>query len=137
MDAGCGTGILSELIDTSRFSYLGIDISAVSLSIAAKRKRHRVTFQKATIEGFVPPEPLDVLVFNEVLYYLNSMSVLQVSQQWLRQDGIVLVSCFDFPEGRQAFQQFCSLANVFLAVEVHNTQAGLSWHVCAAQGYRS
>ena len=71
LDFGCGTGILLERIQRIRFhDYVGIDSSPVAIELAWKRVPGVGTF---VVGEDVPTTagPFDVIVCNEVLYYLS------------------------------------------------------------------
>lgn len=77
LDVGCGNGGLARLLATEPgITYTGIDISASALQ-AARLAAPDACFIVADAEE--PPTDLgifDILVFNEVLYYVNPDRVL-------------------------------------------------------------
>jgi 2-polyprenyl-3-methyl-5-hydroxy-6-metoxy-1,4-benzoquinol methylase len=130
LDAGCGTGILSELIDLQRFQYLGIDISEVALSLAnEKRKKQNVTFQLSSIENFDPQYHFDVIIFNEVLYYLDYKNVMKQISGWASGRKLIITSIFDFAEGLELRKWLQSNADIISEIIVENPKDNLKWHV--------
>lgn len=68
LDVGCSRGLLQPGLSYSR--YLGIDSHEEPLVHARQRADERTSFLRADADAYVPPHPLDAIVFNEVLYYL-------------------------------------------------------------------
>jgi 2-polyprenyl-3-methyl-5-hydroxy-6-metoxy-1,4-benzoquinol methylase len=97
LDVGCGPGILPDLLDPTRFEYVGFDISANAIAEARSRPRRsaNVQFQVARWETFRSDEKFDAVVFNEVLTHVDADSALTCSQSWLRPSRLVLSSSFE------------------------------------------
>jgi 2-polyprenyl-3-methyl-5-hydroxy-6-metoxy-1,4-benzoquinol methylase len=93
LDVGCADGILQERIGYSR--YLGIDMFAQSIARAAHKVDERTRFVQADAATYVPDEKFDAIIWNECLYYLaNPIEVITRYQQFLRADGVMIVSMF-------------------------------------------
>lgn len=132
LDVGCGTGILSELVDFKRFKYLGIDVSKVALSTAKeKRMRPNVKFQLASIESFVPQQKFAAIVFNEVLYYVDYKNVMRQISGWVSGQKLIITSIFDFDEGRELRNWFQINTNIISEIIIENPKDNLKWHVNA------
>ncbi len=132
LDVGCGTGILSELVDLQRFQYLGIDISEVALNLAnEKRMKPNITFQLKSMENFDPRQQFDVIVFNEVLYYLDYKNVMQQISGWASGQKLIITSIFDFDEGRELQQWLQTNTNIISEIIIENPKDNLKWHVNA------
>jgi 2-polyprenyl-3-methyl-5-hydroxy-6-metoxy-1,4-benzoquinol methylase len=72
LDVGCGPGVLLRRLPASCYSrYVGIDLSASAVAAAQEQRLERSTFLAADCEQYCPEERFDVIVFNEVLYYLR------------------------------------------------------------------
>lgn len=98
LDVGCGSGVLQlHLTADQRGKYLGIDVSADAIAIA-KQQYPQGRYLATTLEDFRPPveQPtFDVIVFNEVLYYVRHKMVIQQYIQHLsRPHGIIIISNF-------------------------------------------
>jgi 2-polyprenyl-3-methyl-5-hydroxy-6-metoxy-1,4-benzoquinol methylase len=132
LDVGCGTGILSALVDLKRFQYLGIDISEVALrSAKEKRKKPNVTFQRASIESFDPQHQFDVIVFNEVLYYLDYKNVVKQIAGWVNRSKLIIASIFDFDEGYKLRKWLQNNTNIISEIIIENPKDNLKWYVNA------
>lgn len=93
LDIGCGVGILSDFLNADqKQNYLGIDLSSIAANTARQKRNLRVLTEKA--EDFQATESFDVIVFNEVLYYLDSDEILRRYTTYLRPNGIIVVSAF-------------------------------------------
>jgi len=94
LDVGCGNGALSRLLASSflTIKYTGYDVSPAAID-AARAAVPGAVFVVASADE--PPEDLgtfDVIVFNEVLYYLNPERVLQMHKRYAGPETRVIVS---------------------------------------------
>lgn len=93
LDLGCSQGILQEGLRYRR--YLGVDRYAPALRRARAVPDARTAFVCADVAAFVPDEPPDAAVFNEVLYYLpRPVRVVQRYADLLAPGGVLVVSCY-------------------------------------------
>ena len=97
LDVGCGNGGLARLLTIgSGIAYTGIDISETALA-AARVLVPRGIFITADAEQ--PPSDMgafDVLVFNEVLYYMNPDRVLPRYHMHATADTRIFISVLHF-----------------------------------------
>jgi trans-aconitate methyltransferase len=81
LDIGCGPGSTgNELTPGSYASYLGVDISEVCVRLAQQRtieagRTATNTYCQGDALSFVPPHPMDVIVFAEAIYYMPLAAV--------------------------------------------------------------
>lgn len=94
LDVGCGNGALgkSVLPLAPDAEFTGIDISETAIAQAAK-----LTPKARWIVGDIAHAPTDcgefeVIVFNEVLYYVDIAKVLPAYKPLLKSDGVVIIS---------------------------------------------
>lgn len=95
LDVGCGNGGLARLIAVT-VEYTGIDIATLAIA-SAREVAPRGTFIAG--DATSPPENLgafDVIVFNEVLYYMNPDRVLPRYHRHATGDARVFVSVLRF-----------------------------------------
>ena len=98
MALGCGEGILLEhiqSIDYNRFT--GMDFSKVSINKAKQLQQNKSEFICADIHSFEPKENYDVIVFNEIFYYIHETeksNVLERMLSHLNDNGILIISIF-------------------------------------------
>ena len=93
LDVGCSQGLLQEGLRYRR--YVGIDRYAPALPRATGGQDPRTTFRHADAATFVPDEPPDAVVLNEVLYYLpHPVRVVQRYARLLAPGGVLVVSCY-------------------------------------------
>jgi 2-polyprenyl-3-methyl-5-hydroxy-6-metoxy-1,4-benzoquinol methylase len=72
LDLGCGEGILQEKMRAYGYSrYVGVDLSAEAIAGASNRRDDKTSFIAADAETYKPECSFDVIVFNELLYYLQ------------------------------------------------------------------
>jgi trans-aconitate methyltransferase len=94
LDVGCGNGSLAlELRTFPDIQYTGIDFSESALA-RATRENPKATFIQADASN--PPQDCiyNALVFSEVLYYLNTDTVLPKYKKILAPDGRVIISMY-------------------------------------------
>lgn len=96
LDLGCGVGLLrAHLPESTVLSYTGVDFSASAIERARAQNARRSEFVVASIDEWEPTRPYDVIVFNEVLYYLSKpVATLRRYRRFLTSSGIVLVSMY-------------------------------------------
>lgn len=96
LDLGCGYGRLAELLGDGSFAaYVGIDISAVAVAHARARAAPNMRFEVRNLSTWEPGECFDIIVFNEVLYYLHDpVEVMLRHERALTTAGFMLVSMF-------------------------------------------
>jgi len=107
LDHGCGEGIFSQYLVTGRFSeYLGVDVSSDAIRKANERyAAERIGFQVGDVETFAPDRSFDLIVFNEVLYYLaHPEQTLARYAPSLAPGGVFIVSMFDMLKSRKVWQ---------------------------------
>jgi len=96
LDIGCGEGILQARLTACGYSrYVGIDISDAAIQKARLREDAQTVFLSGDAESYIPLEPFDVIVFNEVLYYFNDpLKIFARYMDFLKEDGILITSLF-------------------------------------------
>jgi 2-polyprenyl-3-methyl-5-hydroxy-6-metoxy-1,4-benzoquinol methylase len=94
LEIGCGEGILLEHLDRSRFAHFtGVDISSVAIERARGLADERTTFACADAEAYVPDRAYDVIVFNEVLEYLDDpLAVVRRYEAFVQPEGHFVAS---------------------------------------------
>ena len=102
LDLGCAGATLALCLGPEFKTYSGVDISDVAISKArehlAADKGHLATkynLEVAQVQDFQPSRQFDVIVFNEVLYYLSLDQVAAVIRRYshfLSPGGLILVS---------------------------------------------
>jgi len=134
LDVGCGTGIIAQLIDRNSMSYIGIDISEIPLGKARLHpKRNWAQFIQVPVEEYNPNAKFEAIVLNEVLYYLNQDVTLHRFKEWLKNPGILIISAFDFPEGREALEKSAAKLKVLAELNIENKIQKLRWNILVGQ----
>lgn len=95
LDIGCGEGALADFLNEDQKKlYLGLDLSSEAVRIA-KQKRSHLNFLVSDAEKYLPlpGHQANVIVFNEMLYYMDHVKVLQQysGNQYLAKDGIIVI----------------------------------------------
>jgi 2-polyprenyl-3-methyl-5-hydroxy-6-metoxy-1,4-benzoquinol methylase len=99
LDIGCGEGPIADfLTPDQKRQYVGVDISKEAV-IAAKKARGSggesgLKFVHAPAHEFAPVNKFDVVVFSEVLYYVEYEKVLKQYEGYLNPGGIIIISIF-------------------------------------------
>jgi 2-polyprenyl-3-methyl-5-hydroxy-6-metoxy-1,4-benzoquinol methylase len=100
LDLGCGEGTLLEHIrPAGSVTYIGVDLAQVAIASAAAKIRDasRERFVCADFRSFETPagSAFDVIVFNEVLYYVaDPVAVVRRYRKALAPGGLIIVSVF-------------------------------------------
>ena len=104
LDVGCSGGTLICALN-SFARYSGVDVSSVAISAAKQMasdgfsdRLDQIDFQAADLQQFNPSSTFDVIIFNEVLYYLNTnQAVTEVARyaKSLNKGGLIVISLKD------------------------------------------
>lgn len=94
LDIGCGEGLLLEYLNnTYKPGYVGMDISKEAIAKALTRRPDN-KFIVSSVSDHLPTRNYDVIVFSEVLNYVDYESVLRNYELSLSAKGIVIISTF-------------------------------------------
>jgi 2-polyprenyl-3-methyl-5-hydroxy-6-metoxy-1,4-benzoquinol methylase len=116
LDIGCGYCELAGALAGDRLRrYVGVDLSNYVIE-RAQREHHswpaaRQTgfdFRVADLRSFKADEVFNVIVFNEVLKYVEveeALSQLERYRRWLSPDGVFCVTLTDDPKCRAVFHK--------------------------------
>jgi 2-polyprenyl-6-hydroxyphenyl methylase/3-demethylubiquinone-9 3-methyltransferase len=98
LDVGCGLGTAVDFLNTDqKEKYLGLDVSEEAIKRAGKKK---MKFQVADFENFKSPKKFDVIIFNEVLYYMDENFAFYQALNILTKNGIIIVSLYQMKNKR-------------------------------------
>ena len=105
VDLGCGPGLLLLYLHPSRFGrYLGVDSSTAAIERALRLRDERADFVVGDVHGVALPD-CDVVVLNELLYYLPQPEVLLGRiTTCLRPGGRIVTSMWRHPGDRQLWR---------------------------------
>jgi 2-polyprenyl-3-methyl-5-hydroxy-6-metoxy-1,4-benzoquinol methylase len=94
LDIGCGSGQLATWVcqaETDR--YAGIDISSVAIQKARDRNLSQATFEVADAATFNPGNTFEMIVFNEMLFYMpDPNAVIAHYESFLTTGGVFVIS---------------------------------------------
>lgn len=131
LDHGCGQGILRDHLNPNSFNgYVGIDLSADAINKASHPQISVPScFTVGDVETYSPDQVFDVIVFNEMLYYLSDpAAVVQRYQPFLSPGGVFVVSMFDMIKSRKVWQSLERNHRLMESSRAVN-QGGHSWTV--------
>lgn len=96
LDVGCGEGVLAESLARAALEdYVGIDFSPLAIAKAQAKGIPGARFVVGDAHDYRPDRRFDVIVFNEVLYYLDRprRAVSRLARA-LEPEGHIIVSVF-------------------------------------------
>lgn len=92
MDIGCGLGTIVDFLNSiQKKKYLGIDMSDSAIEKAAIKKAN---FKVADFVGYKEKSKFDIIIFNEVLYYMDYKKALKKASRMLAEGGKLIVSIY-------------------------------------------
>ncbi|KAJ1420464.1 S-adenosyl-L-methionine-dependent methyltransferase [Ochromonadaceae sp. CCMP2298] len=95
LDIGCGEGPIADFLTPHEKSkYVGVDISKEAIGAAKRARGPPLKFVHAAAHEFVPNHKFDVVVFSEVLYYVEYEKVLKQYEGYLNPGGVIIISIF-------------------------------------------
>lgn len=135
LDLGCGEGVLLEQIHgTAAVDYTGVDFSQVAIDVAVTKIRDASIqrFVCADLVTFEPPPgaAFDVIVFNEVLYYLaDPRAVVRRYRTSLAPGGLMIVSIFHDNVGTWNAVSTMLADQCLQTTVVRDGSSGKRWHL--------
>jgi len=77
LDVGCGDGRLLDLLSPGHFNvYIGIDLSIEAIKRARRINRPKAVFETGDFEQWTPRDVVDLILFNESLYYARKPAAI-------------------------------------------------------------
>lgn len=127
LDVGCSRGLLQEGLRYG--SYIGIDADERPLIHATQRADERTSFVHADADVYEPPEPVDAMIFNEMLYYLPApvLTVRRLAEH-VAPGGVLIVSTFRAWATDRIRRELSALFRVMESREVVGS-SGMTWTV--------
>ena len=101
LDLGCGFGSLCKYLKEDDFSsLLGLDLSDTAIAKAKKRKYLNSNFIVADIQKFEVTEKFDIIILNEVIYYLDNYieTLSNLSKFFKNGNGYFIISIYGVRE---------------------------------------
>ena len=128
LDVGCSQGILQEGLTYGR--YVGIDSYAEPILRAAVKSDERTAFHHADGSSYVPDQPPDAVVLNEVLYYLpEPLAVVTHYANLLAQGGVLIVSVYSRAWAMRRLLRQISSRFPLVESSTVNSNSHLAWTV--------
>ncbi len=91
LDVGCGTGKLWDFLTPGwREGYLGIDCSQEAVRRGQEKRQAKL--RQCSAESFTADTKFDVVVFSELLYYVNFRKVVAKYLDHLAPSGLIIIS---------------------------------------------
>lgn len=99
LDIGCGEGAISDfLLPGQKAHYVGVDLSKEAIKMAKSKRHSPQKFVHAAAHKFEPTHKFDVVVFSDVLYYVEHEKVIPQYASYLNPNGILVISIFHSTE---------------------------------------
>jgi 2-polyprenyl-3-methyl-5-hydroxy-6-metoxy-1,4-benzoquinol methylase len=111
LDVGCGEGAISDyLLPEQRPHYVGLDLSKEAIHLAKKKRGAPMKFVHIAAHHFQPLHKFDVIIFSEVLYYVEYEKVLNQYDAFLKDNGVIIISIFQPTDGKQLYENIFKYA---------------------------
>lgn len=129
LDAGCGNGRLATMLNAAEQAvYLGVDFSRPAIE-QARSHAPNATFTIADLPRWHPSTRFDVIIFNEVTYYLPApRQTLRDLAASLKPGGRFIVSVFQQNDWLAHWRELEHDCSILTEETVENTH-GLKWTV--------
>jgi 2-polyprenyl-3-methyl-5-hydroxy-6-metoxy-1,4-benzoquinol methylase len=131
LEVGCGSGILMRRLRVVGYSsYFGVDLSREAIERTKWDQNENTRFDVANAETFEPSESYDVIVFNEMMYFLiDPKGAFMRFAKHLHPTGIVIVSMYRGDRSSPMWRLLEGAAPVLDAVTVINSIKSLTWDI--------
>ena len=129
LDVGCGAGLLQPWLKRVGYAqYFGVDLSDTAIEAAQAFADPQTRFEAANAESFAPPGQFDVIIFNEMLYYMHDpVAMLRRYAGHLASGGVFIVSLWESRESGRAWSKVRGTLEVLDETSVVRT--GVSWRI--------
>jgi 2-polyprenyl-3-methyl-5-hydroxy-6-metoxy-1,4-benzoquinol methylase len=130
LDVGCGEGNLSHwLSESGNRRYMGVDVSRIAILEARARSSNDARFEVADAATFDPGEQFDIIVLNEVLYYMpEPEAVLERYASFLAPGGVLIISMYRVPESLCAWRRCAPQLEVLDSVLLRGSKS-TEWNI--------
>lgn len=126
LDVGCGEGVLTDMLHKRKsVLYTGIDLSKVAIN-NAKQKRPGFDFQCENLASYVPTKSFNIIVFNEVLYYVDHERELVRYSKYLKKNGKIVISLWSKNAHTHDHEDIFSFADKLLSFVHSMSFSGLT-----------
>lgn len=99
LDIGCGEGLIADFLsDSQKFHYVGLDISKEAIQLAKLKHSYPMRFVHTAAHEFIPLHNYDVIIFSDVLYYVEYEKIIDKYISHLNPLGIFIISIFHPPQ---------------------------------------
>jgi SAM-dependent methyltransferase len=131
LDLGCGSGLLRHwLPPLGGIEYVGVDRSKIAIDTAKREWTDGLTdFVAIDIATYVPDRKFDVIIFNEVLYYLDQPGdIVGRFGDFLKENGQFIISLWDDRDSQRAWRRSRDRVRVVDEVQTRHS-SGVSWQI--------
>jgi 2-polyprenyl-3-methyl-5-hydroxy-6-metoxy-1,4-benzoquinol methylase len=130
LDVGCGEGNLSHwLFESGKRRYVGVDVSRIAILEARARSSNEARFEAADAATFDPGEQFDIIVLNEVLYYMpEPEAVLDRYASFLAPGGVLIISMYRVPESLCAWRRCAPQLEILDSVLLRGSKS-TEWNI--------
>jgi len=129
LDLGCGYGALNDYLTPSDYSaFTGVDFSSNAIQRAIDKNYVKSEFLIADIHHFTPKKTYNVIVFNEVLYYLeDQMGIVSKFANYFESEGYFI---FSFYGGREDLVTELEKNYQLIQKDIVHQSDSIQWSVC-------
>lgn len=118
LDIGCGEGAISDFLNPiQRAKYVGVDISKEAISVAKLTRGSPRKFVHAAAHLFSPMHKFDVIIFSDMLYYVEHEKILKQYSNYMNPNAIVIISIFHQTEKLMYEHIFNFARNLFVLID--------------------
>jgi 2-polyprenyl-3-methyl-5-hydroxy-6-metoxy-1,4-benzoquinol methylase len=131
LEVGCGPGLLMRRLRKIGYAnYCGVDQSKKAIEQAKVDENETTRFEVADAETFQPVARYDVIVFNEMMFYLTKPreTFLRYAEH-LRPGGLLIISMYRADNIWRMWSLLEGVAPICDAVTVINNAKGLTWDI--------
>lgn len=98
LDIGCGEGtVYKHLNPNQQKKYVGVDLAPTAIA-KAKKNNPEGNFIVSHANDYVPQKTFDLIVFNDVMMFLNPSDTVTRYRKYLRTGGYMIIAMFYQPD---------------------------------------
>ncbi len=111
LDVGCGEGAISDFLHPSqKAKYVGVDLSSEAIKSAKKLRGQPMKFVHSAAHEFHPKHQFDVVIFSDMLYYVEHEKVIKQYYDYLTPNGVMIISIFYMQDNKLLYENIWNFA---------------------------
>ena len=131
LEVGCGNGSVAEIVNIMcpDCKYFGLDFSETAIQSMKILNPNATTFLGDANKPQDFKDKFDVIIFSDVLYYLDFERVIQTYKKFLNKDGVFIISLYKTLRTKLIGYRINKYLKHIVTYTVHNKEKNITWTI--------